>query len=328
MILNYLLLPVFFFIGAVTCYEDFKFGKIRNKWIILGAAWSLAVFLFFLAWYFAGPAVMDFYYDEIREIPAGAWRPNLTVHLDFIGRSLLNGILSLLVGFLMWRSRLWAAGDAKLFFAFSMLIPITFYWKSFLPFFPSFSLLINIFIPVTLFLLFRSLLHFFKFARANFSEFSAGSFLKKIKAGAPALKNQGIMVVCFLTVFLALGLLQQKAGFNSNFQVIFFPLLIIFSGPISVFFQKRLVIKISLGLFFSFLLFDLIAPPYGAFELLVQSLKPMAVFMIVFYLFTKAVNFYVSAEEKKGRPSLHMAAWMFLGALITLFAKGSLLSFF
>jgi len=50
----------------------------------------------------------------------------------------------------------WSAGDAKLFFVFSLLIPISYYSKSYLPVFPSFALLVNIFIPILLFLIFAS----------------------------------------------------------------------------------------------------------------------------------------------------------------------------
>ena len=139
MILTYLLLPVFFFIGLVTAYEDIRRGKIRNKWIVLGAIWALSIYFFFLIWnffQFGGP---------IGEIS-----------ISFLWKSFLNGFTALCVAYLIWRFEGWSAGDAKLFFVFSLLIPISYYSKSYLPVFPSFALLVNIFIPILLFLIFAS----------------------------------------------------------------------------------------------------------------------------------------------------------------------------
>ena len=49
-----------------------------------------------------------------------------------------------------------APGDAKLFFLFSFLLPLKYYWRSYLPIFPSFALLINIFIPIFLYILMKA----------------------------------------------------------------------------------------------------------------------------------------------------------------------------
>ncbi|MBU2634963.1 hypothetical protein KJ841_00605, partial [Patescibacteria group bacterium] len=57
MILDYLFLPLLFFIGLITSYQDFKEGKIKNKWIILGLIWGLGVYLLFLIF-----GSLSFYY--------------------------------------------------------------------------------------------------------------------------------------------------------------------------------------------------------------------------------------------------------------------------
>jgi hypothetical protein len=46
----------------------------------------------------------------------------------------------------MWHWNAWSAGDAKLFALFSFLLPLRFYSNTYLSYFPSFALLINIFV--------------------------------------------------------------------------------------------------------------------------------------------------------------------------------------
>lgn len=126
--LIYWLLPMILFLGIVTSYEDIKFGKIRNKWIILALIYSIAanIALFSLK-----------YYDA-----------------DYLAKLLINSLLSLAVCFLIWHLNLWTAGDAKLFFAFTALMPIYEPYSYF--FFISF--LSNAFIPISIVLFMHILL--------------------------------------------------------------------------------------------------------------------------------------------------------------------------
>ncbi|MBI2208811.1 hypothetical protein HYU50_04930 [Candidatus Woesearchaeota archaeon] len=118
--LIYWFLPIILLFGIVTSYEDVKFGKIRNKWIILALAYSIAanIVLFSLK-----------YYDA-----------------DYLTKFLINSLLSLAAGFLIWHLNLWTAGDAKLFFAFTTLMPI---YKPYSYFF-FISFLSNAFIPISI----------------------------------------------------------------------------------------------------------------------------------------------------------------------------------
>src|SRR3989344_1582745 len=118
--LIYWFLPMILLLGIVTSYEDIKFGKIRNKWIILALAYSIAanIALFSLK-----------YYDT-----------------DYLINFLVNSLLSLAVGFLIWHLNLWSAADAKLFFAFTALMPI---YKPYSYFF-FISFLSNAFIPISM----------------------------------------------------------------------------------------------------------------------------------------------------------------------------------
>ena len=121
--LIYWFLPMIFVLGVVTSYEDIKFGKIRNKWIILALSYSIVINLVLLS--------LNYYSRH------------------YIVNLLIDALLALVVGFLIWLVHLWTAGDAKLFFAFAALSPaISAHYYAFL-----INLLSNIFIPISIYLL-------------------------------------------------------------------------------------------------------------------------------------------------------------------------------
>lgn len=165
--LIYWFLPIIIFLGVITSYEDIKFGKIRNKWIVLGVVYA-AVIHFFL--YFLNAPY--------------------NLGLTTLKHLLISGFFALVAGFLIWFLGLWTAGDAKLLFAYTLLIPNT---NSL-----SFAdVLINSFIPVGIFLFFASLMrignlkkmpvtsifkagNIYKTALAVFAAMWLGSILHKI----------------------------------------------------------------------------------------------------------------------------------------------------
>jgi len=150
-VINYLFVFLVIIIGLATSWEDIKFGKIRNKWILLGLAGGIALQAAALA---------------------GGFLPT-----DLIFSGLLNALIALLVGYLLWYFDLWAAGDAKLFFVFALLLPLSYYSRTYLPLFPSFALLINTFVPVLIFLLAQSVFFLFKkFFISNDSKISKKNF--------------------------------------------------------------------------------------------------------------------------------------------------------
>lgn len=97
--------------GVLTSIEDIKTGKIRNKLIIIAVAFALL------------------------------WK--LFINTGHVNSTFLNAGISLAIGFAFWHFRLWTAGDAKLFFAYSLLVPFETYQYGYLPYFPSLVILIN-----------------------------------------------------------------------------------------------------------------------------------------------------------------------------------------
>lgn len=136
-------LPLFSFIlilGVVTSFEDIRTRKIKNKWIAVSAGF---VFLFY---------AFVFLTDETM-------RPD--IRRDILRDMSINGFISLCAGYALWKASIWPPGDAKLFFAYALLVPLPLYNNGYLPYFPSLALLINIFaagfIYVTLVTLFSDL---------------------------------------------------------------------------------------------------------------------------------------------------------------------------
>ncbi len=128
----YWLLPAAITLGIISSLEDIRFGKIRNKWIYFGLGYAVLVYhilFFFVDWY------------------------DLTI-IHFYALA-LNGIIALAIGVLLWRLRLWTAGDAKLYLCFALLVPPMLILGK--PSITSIDLLINTFIPIGLYLAFSAL---------------------------------------------------------------------------------------------------------------------------------------------------------------------------
>jgi len=131
-------LPMILFLGIVTTVQDIKTGKIRNKWIMIALIYAIVV---------NTVLVVALHYSAE------------TVRFQYVLELFVTFMLSLFLGFIMWWIGLWTAGDAKLFAAYSALVPLTVYRFGHLPFFSSSNILINTFVP---FFIVYSLIMIFK----------------------------------------------------------------------------------------------------------------------------------------------------------------------
>lgn len=126
-------------VGIIASYFDIKEGIIPNKLVIAGFVVALMLYLFF--------SFYNILYLRSLEMSR------------YIPRALLNGTICVLIGFLFWKFKFWSAGDGKLFGLFGFLLPLEFYSESYVEIFPSFALLINLFIPLLLFMMFSFFLY-------------------------------------------------------------------------------------------------------------------------------------------------------------------------
>lgn len=119
-------LPGILVLGAATSWEDVKAGKISNVYILFSLVYAVLLYglLWSLNYLSAGVTPGDYFFN----LSAGA-------------------LLSLALGYALWYHDLWSAGDAKLFFAYSVIVPPTSYGLGFVEVFPSLTILVNTFIP-------------------------------------------------------------------------------------------------------------------------------------------------------------------------------------
>jgi Flp pilus assembly protein protease CpaA len=136
-LLELLNLPMIIFIGLITSYQDIKYRKIKNKWVLTGIIYSFITLIIVL------------FYLKFKNLP---------LNLEYIKIHFLNFLISFGVGFFFWLCRLWTAGDAKLFLTYSALIPLSTYEWGEIGLFPSYILLINTFAPVFLYFLINIIL--------------------------------------------------------------------------------------------------------------------------------------------------------------------------
>ncbi len=122
-------LPAILFLGFITSYTDIKEGKIKNKHLIIALIYSAIVY-FILTCQANGQVRMSYFIE--------------------LG---VMSLISLTAGFVMWHIGIWTAGDAKLFSAYSLVVPLSTYKYGHIPYFDSLNLLINTFLPIFLFLL-------------------------------------------------------------------------------------------------------------------------------------------------------------------------------
>jgi len=304
MLLDYLLLPAIFLIGLVTSYQDCKEGKIKNKWIVLGLVWGLGIYFLFLIF-----GLLSF---------------------SYVFKVLINSIIALIFGYILWYFNLWSAGDAKLFFIFSLLLPLEYYWRSALPYFPSFVLLINIFIPILLFLICQNLVYFFKKALA-FGEIRPTleeKFLKlknQLKANYLSYSKIGFG---FLLIFLLFQLINfefaNRFSQLGSWSAVIFLLIIVFRKFLSQILKKNwFLVLVLLGIIF----YGVAGQIFYSQEMLPRILllvKGSILFMFIFIIISALLS-YIPEEQKKHLP---FAIWILIGTLITIILKGSLVSFF
>lgn len=235
-------MPVILFIGAITSYEDFTISKIRNKWVVLGLLYPVFCYSFLYLLVFA------------KLIDYGG------VNHAYIISILINTAIGIVVAYGIWKFGAWSAGDAKLFIAYTLLIPLDFYSKGYIKFFPSLVLLFNIYLPllivIILIALFKLLSLGFLIVKDKEKRLElVNSLIKALKsAKAKAQKSYskgGILILVYLAVFMAL---ESAVRTLSLPKIIIVPMLLLIQ-PLSDLIRKNktLLILCSVGVVSYFL---------------------------------------------------------------------------
>lgn len=314
MILDYIFLPAVLLLGSVTSYEDCKYSKIKNKWILKGLVWALGVYSILALWLLLSDHLTLFY------------KAKNFMSFIYIYDSLINAFIALAIGYLIWYFDLWSAGDAKLFFVFSLLLPLTYYSRSYLPFFPSFALLINVFVPAMIFLFFQKIYIIFKDMLGRMVRLRDPKNLW-ISVKTYYSKNRNILLkssISFFLIFLTFQLFRQMVQNQLKLNQIFSSIIFLSFFGASGFLQKALKNNYVLLLLIYLLALYLAISGFAAIVIIGHTIINSLVFLVAFPVVLFVFSY---CERNTNQQKMPFALWLFLGVVITIILKGSAVSF-
>jgi len=331
-------LPGILLFGAITSYEDWKYGKIRNKWVLAGLIYTFAMLGIVISLLILSSQPINF---------------------GYISDYFINLIIAFLFSYALWYSKMWAAGDAKLFTMYAALLPLTVYSRGYIKYFPSFTLLVNTFVPLAIILAGIAILKTdWKTKKDAFKKiFNKKMILKLIlsffgiySAIKLAIINLGLnidpleLIIIMMIIYASLSYLSRKVKIKSGY---YYSILIVIL--IVVLFNKTQIFSLQTLPYMILYLIVLVIFRYFIIELgsihfsnyfYISELKPgMLLDEDVYYknrkivskkILTKKDIYIIKKKIKKGKikikQSFPFAPIMFLGVLITILINGSFLN--
>jgi hypothetical protein len=244
-------LPAIIILGVVTSFEDIKLGKIRNRHLV----WALA--------YGVLANIILFVYSVI----------NKSVNYAYFFELFTAAIISLILGFILWRSKFWSSGDAKLYFTYSFLLPLSSYNLGYIKFMPSLTILINTFIPLAI---------------ISFSKVFINSDFKEKKNVLKSMLKPNSIISYLLFTFSVFWIPQLLGYLGINFSVVEVMLLAaLFSSAVNKIFQKKVIF-----------IMIIISAARLFLDRSVYSLQFLKSFLIFSVLFMILRNFLVELGKK------------------------------
>ncbi len=323
MVFDFLFLPVLLILLAIFSWQDYKTGKINNRYLLVGFLWGAAVLALLALWSLVARPASIFWYEKIAQISGDQARPIFTVSFSYLLKVLINLALTVFLSFAFWRWKIWKAGDAKAVILVSLLLPLKYYQKSALIAFPSAALFLNIFLVALIWILIKKVL----FERSLFLKTKAAkekpSFAKigtSLKTGS---KKKFLIIVISFLAFLGLQIASVRFFPQSALALSFIlPLSLLLLNRLlkikSVFWKKIINPVLSVlgiaAVAFLAINFDFVRP-----LLLPSALRMLGYFVamtLVFGLLNKLV-------DPQGSVKTRFAFIVLLGTLLTIILKGS-----
>ncbi|MCD6557540.1 MAG: hypothetical protein J7K31_00715 [Candidatus Aenigmarchaeota archaeon] len=247
--------------GILTSWEDIKHFKIPNYYI-----------LFALLFAFLENASYAFTAQEY--------------FISFI----INAGFSLLVGYGLWLIRIWTAADGKLFFAYSLLVPLSVYYLGYVKYFPSMIIMINTFVPIFLFLVINLLV--------KTSTQEKIMMLKKTFNRATIMNMFLIITVMSWFVGILFGFLHIPRNFFLSFLIIFL-MFFILRAKLGKNFTKTLLICLLVRIILDYQTFLYLSFWIGTIKTLIFFL------LAVFFVFNMGVlKFNSNVNIKDLKPGM------------------------
>lgn len=225
-------------LGIITSYEDVQYGKIRNRLLVLFCFFNIVLLI--LDYTGAGAPVSQY----------SAWKVAL------------NAACAFAAGYILWKMNIWPPGDAKLFAVFAFILPLQFYSMNHLPVFPSFALLINVFIIALVFVVFHITAMFFSTTKVTKPDLKSQikEKLEKLKTNRLEYLNYTLgMISLFLFLNLISRPLQQALQrYIPGFSLLFFVLVFLYFHRVIKFIKGKNFVAIFLvvaALFLGYLMY-------------------------------------------------------------------------
>jgi Flp pilus assembly protein protease CpaA len=258
--------------GALTIYTDLREGCIKNIHLVTVA--SLAIVLY----------VIFFFRGTLPASPA----------------LIVSPLIGLLIGFFLYASGLWKAGDAKLFFTYSLLLPDNKY-QEMLPL-ACLPLFLSIFLISFLFILPSSIAVSLKQKDKILSKKGLG------KTGQKFIKTFLIVVGIFWIAQPLLSLLPLGDNVFLHFTVLYVGYLFLHRSLGKIGYHY---IAIPACILLGSLLRYYLSPESLTFISLIRQLKQLLVFSTLFFVLRNIIE-----SENRKSTRVHFAPFMFLGALL------------
>lgn len=255
--------------------SDILTGKIKNKDLVfcflLGSVSYLAILFLFAGDNYLGWSLVE-----------------------YLKVSLINFFIAVIVAYSVWDFGLWTAGDSKLFMVFSYLVPVNFYVKGFVDFFPGLVLLINIFIPAALFIFVISIINLIRWLSATEKDHK---FYRTFVVNELSNYIQVFELRKFLTSFLfVLALSNIFMIILGQDKIILFLGLFIVSRIMQGAFKERKIFYMSLILcLLSFVTKAALVDIFWYNEL--KNIIQMIVFVIIIFIINRIVDFYIYSKD-------------------------------
>ena len=258
--------------GALTIYTDLREKKIRNLHLIIVSA--VAIVLYCVSF------------------SSGALK--ISLHI------IINPLVGLAISFILYVSGLWKAGDAKLFFTYSLLLPKNEY--SFILPLSCFTLFLNTFLISFLFILLLSVYDIIHNKNIIFNKVAA--------------KNAVFFLIQTFFITLCVSWIIEPIIAFFPFQNNIFINFILLLGGYTIIYKfmskiKNNIFIIAIAIAGLGLRYKLM-PSFFSFNNIISYLSSTFIYSIIFYIIT---NIVYSKEEKPTR--IPFSPFMLLGALLS-----------
>lgn len=284
-------------IAGLCAITDYLYGKIFNRHILWGLAAGVLMLVVIVGfWVFGLPGQSAQYANRF----GGPW--------VYLLRVLGNAGLALAIGFGLWAGGMWAAGDAKLLFVLTLLVPLSAYTRNFWAFYPGYPILFNTFLSIIAILVIELVAG--TVYRQVTSTKKRGNLLKSIGNWFRQRHSElWRMALVFLLLFLTIKTYREVArellswSVNLHNNVILYFLLFLMYGPLNKLLAKKWPRRIVVGITLVAAAYITIFP-HGHLDF--YSLIGMSGTAIVIVLFRWLYDYYLQTFEDRQVPAMDL----------------------